>query len=183
VESAWPGVCRPFPLTRPQITDRGTARAPVRVPQRAQPRNLAVGRSARSVQLRRVLRWLGGLPRNGLASFLPCSRQDLAVTHRLASSGACPSLVWMKNAPGPSRHVPRFHRRPRGGCLGPSAPGRHNRQEVRIQTRDPDAGNPTPKRQGRRPGAPGASRRRGLKHRRRSTREGTSGGVIGAWSC
>jgi hypothetical protein len=35
-----------------------------------------------------------------------------------------------------------------------------NRQEVKVQTRDPGEGNPTPTRQGRRSGAPGPCRRR-----------------------
>jgi hypothetical protein len=55
------------------------------------------------------------------------------------------------------------------------APGRHHRQEVKVQTRGPDAGNPTPKRQGRRSGAPDCRVPGGVR-----SREGMSDGVIGA---
>src|SRR5438876_1223439 len=53
------------------------------------------------------------------------------------------------------------------------APGRRHRQEVKVQTRGPDAGNPTPKRQGRRSGAPGCRLPGGTR-----SREGRFDGVI-----
>ena len=53
------------------------------------------------------------------------------------------------------------------------ATGMTNRQEVKIQTRGPDVGNPTPMRQGLGAGAPALLRRDA---KRREAREGRSGG-------
>jgi hypothetical protein len=60
--------------------------------------------------------------------------------------------------------APAAHQAARRGRLrvaaGAGAPGMGNRQEVKIQTRGPDEGNPTPTRQGHGPGAPGHQWRR-----------------------
>lgn len=65
------------------------------------------------------------------------------------------------------RHTRTAHRQPKSARHGLTASVRAsgavrlagaNRQEVQVQTRGPDGGNPTPMRQGRRSGSPGPRR-------------------------
>jgi hypothetical protein len=53
-------------------------------------------------------------------------------------------------------------------------------RKVRVQTRGPDAGNPTPKRKGRRSGAPGPRQWRSRRADPCWAREGGSDGTLGA---